>query len=79
MRTKTHDELIRDILAPNLSLVFRILSECIICVFVSSSFSFRDLSNITLTPKLKLALGCSSCRDHAKMFFNSRKLFLVTH
>ena len=46
MRTKTRRrhtiKLIRDVLAPNLGLVFRILIDCIICV--SSSFSFRNLS-----------------------------------
>ena len=53
MRTKTRRrhtiELIQDILVPNLSLVFR-LNDCVICIFVLSSFSFRNLSDIDLFP-----------------------------
>ena len=48
MRTKTirrHTiKFIQDILAPNLSLVFRILNDCVIYVFVLFSFSIRSLS-----------------------------------
>ena len=46
MKTKTRRRhTIQDILVRNLGLVFRILSnDCVICVFVLSSFSFRNLS-----------------------------------
>ena len=63
MRTKTRRrdiiELIYDILAPNLGLIFKVLI-CVNCVFVLSSFSFRNLSKITLLDpgKVDLPLSC---------------------